>query len=351
MCCRRRHGHGPVRFGDGTTTTAAETLLRLWENVKEHFAPRHRKERILWDAIGFALGRAPELVKTDVAYFCAAVELAQDVTRNLRKYFPVHNESDEMLLSIAYGMSPDDDERKPAWDFVDACFQKSRSIRRLADDPIDERPRRKARVIKFAMNLVTDAYLEFPDWADALDRTPGAFRMEDRKNAERHGRDGRKITKRRKGDEAKIDFRRWGIGHDGCRWWLFHLERDGRHGRWESRGEIDIPAGNPDRIAKKLIQTKGSRHSAIDKGEALALFQPDYHGKSEVSLQSSVITPAMNKLRQAVRSALSRVVTNATVSADPIPWDKTAKVWESKVVFGTAMRDDNGKLTLEKGNE
>jgi hypothetical protein len=67
MRCRRRHGHGPVRFGDATTTTAAEMLLRLWRDVKEHFAPRHREERILWDAISFALGRAPELVKADVS--------------------------------------------------------------------------------------------------------------------------------------------------------------------------------------------------------------------------------------------------------------------------------------------
>lgn len=52
-------------------------------------------------------------------------------------------------------------------------------------------------------------------------------------------------------ESCKINLKRWGIGRDADCWWLFRLCKDGRRAKWESRGRIDVPSGNPGPIRRK----------------------------------------------------------------------------------------------------
>jgi hypothetical protein len=146
---------------------------------------------------------------------------------------------------------------------------------------------------------------------------------------------------------ASIKLNRWGIGHNGSDWILFNLDRNGGKPRWETRGKIDIPSGRCERIARHLLQQaqRDNGRAAVDQKEVVELFRADYAGRTDEKIRASVVTPAMNKLRQAIRGSLERVC-KATVTADPIPWDKTARIWDSPLTFGIVEEDDDGNVTL-----
>ncbi|MHC4404504.1 MAG: hypothetical protein ACYTG0_33030 [Planctomycetota bacterium] len=125
----------------------------------------------------------------------------------------------------------------------------------------------------------------------------------------------------------------------GSEWWIF---RKYRH-QWRQHGKVDIPSGNPTKIAEMLADCDGM----IERAEAIKLFKGDYHGMGNREIRKKVVTPALAKLRIAIRESIARVAhcERANVG-DPIPWDKHGGSWRAAIEIGFAHKDDEGRTVF-----